>query len=753
MTSRASVRVLIAVIIALFLWLGLISGLLAQEPDVKVIDVKDDNFPYVSISAEVSGERTQTANPDPANFKVIEDGLLKESTIVTAEQDTPPKVAVVVAVDVSLLPNDDIETNDKLKQANDNLKNVKSAVKDFIENLGQNSEVAVITFSNKSNVALQLTDISQTVVEAVENMTIDVDGSQTALHGAVNEAINLLNQSTAEYKTIVAITDQRDLTGTTFDPAGLGRDVALHVIGFGDKVKVKNTDERLRNIFGEAYSSVDSAAGLPTKLSAIDHSFPQTFKLTFLSGHSASDERRSFKVIYNGEQGRGSYQARRGDVAITTGLEDGQTVGGVTSFTTTIIAPAPTVLVTHTLGGVLTRVQAISIPTLSLSGPHKFRTEINNWVIPVADEKQELIVGSNKHALEPGEYWLTIKAVDSADNRNQQEVRVRLNVVEPVTVTLDITYEQSSARTVTELMKCWEWRNNRCFWTPTILTYRDQSFESWDSKINIVPQTWTLRNHQVTETVLLNGEPVVTLPITADMYRDLDDISITLQAVDNFGQTDTDSLQIRPPEMQGWVLSGVRGAIVCMGTLVFMLMVVSLVSILKHLLRLQRAQSQKTYYVKVKNLGNVQSRYHLEAGDPAENLEIHFALTDTIEAPPSSSARTDRGTEPASSSPAGQDRASTAGLQAPASSTGSSTGAPSDSPASTAATVANAGKSTLTLANSFARLLQLAGSLIPGSIGASLRAQSQQIGRGQRVARRVTSTSKQVSRNANRFRR
>jgi hypothetical protein len=134
----------------------------AQEagPSVVITGVDSGNFPTITAYLTVSG-----ANGLPLvgltadNFTVKEDGRSVSARTITLASDTSQQLSLVLAVDVSVNEAD--------------LANVQAATIDFVNSLGPNDQVALVTYFDAVTTTVPFTTDKTQLVTALQSLTAD----------------------------------------------------------------------------------------------------------------------------------------------------------------------------------------------------------------------------------------------------------------------------------------------------------------------------------------------------------------------------------------------------------------------------------------------------------------------------------------------------------------------------------------------------------------------------------------------------
>src|SRR2546422_114029 len=176
--ARWSVRV-IAGLLCLVVGLPLAATALAQVagPTVAITGVDSKNFPTVSANLTVTGSNgLPLVGLTPANFTVSEDGKAVAPGSLVLDSDISQQLNLVLAVDISV--------------SGAGLAQIQSASDDFINTLGPNDQVAVLSFYDQVAVVQNFTSDKATLKTAIDQLT--AGGNGTVFNEAADKAVNML---------------------------------------------------------------------------------------------------------------------------------------------------------------------------------------------------------------------------------------------------------------------------------------------------------------------------------------------------------------------------------------------------------------------------------------------------------------------------------------------------------------------------------------------------------------------------------
>ena len=168
----------------------------AQTEELRINDVRTDDYPVVEIGVTVPTELAdQKLSKDP--FSVTEDGRTVQPYLgLTEDSDEQPAPRVVLALDVS-------------RSMQSTIDQAKAAADQFVRDLPDGSQVAVIAFGATTEVLIDSTADLATVRSRIAAAEIDAQ-TGTALNEAVSQAADLATSPSASTGSIVLLSDGAD---------------------------------------------------------------------------------------------------------------------------------------------------------------------------------------------------------------------------------------------------------------------------------------------------------------------------------------------------------------------------------------------------------------------------------------------------------------------------------------------------------------------------------------------------------------
>jgi VWFA-related protein len=374
----------------------------AQEagPAVVITSVDSRAFPSVTAYLTVSG-----ANGLPVvgltadNFRLREDNRSVSSRTVQVESDTSQQINLVLAIDVSVRDADLVET--------------QQAAIDFVNSLGPNDQVALLTFYEEIAEVLAFTNDKASLVSAVQAIT--PGGNTTLFNAALERSVSLLSALPTGRKAVVVFTNSGD-TQNTLSPepilaAAEEAQVRIFPMAFGPNVNGEVMKDWARFSGGQAYL-LAGADEIRANLLTLGVLLRQSYAISFQSALAADDRPHTLTIAvdYQGQsaEAEATFTGVPGEVVVEgPGLTNGQTVRGRVFLVADVSAPAEVERVSFLLDGE-------SLADLTRP-PYRF-----DWDSTTA---------------EPGTHTLTVQAEDSAGNTGQAQVIVNVVLPPPVIIT------------------------------------------------------------------------------------------------------------------------------------------------------------------------------------------------------------------------------------------------------------------------------------------------------------------------------
>ncbi|HAF62207.1 MAG TPA: hypothetical protein DCK95_07770 [Anaerolineaceae bacterium] len=262
---------------------------------VKIDELQTNTYPQLTLYLSVlNAQGFPITTLSPEDIVVKEDS--REIQGVTLESynndEEPLAVAILIDTSGSMKPVGD---QDPLGDAVD-------AASNFIAQLNEDDQVAVITFADEVELLQDLTSNKSQIPTLLE--TLKPEGA-TAMNDALVQALNLLSNR-SERRAIVLITDGRPMGDQdySFDHAlnlAASRSIPVYPIGFGDVDK--NQLKKLAELSGGIEQIKPDSVALSDAFSSVLALFRQQYYLAFSSQTEADgiSHEVEVQVKYQGE--------------------------------------------------------------------------------------------------------------------------------------------------------------------------------------------------------------------------------------------------------------------------------------------------------------------------------------------------------------------------------------------------------------------------------------------------------------------
>lgn len=669
-----------------------VAGVKAQTGPLAVtlVAVESAEFPQVTTTLTVWDAAGPVSGLAADSLQIVEAGQAASAGPVSLEPAEVETLQLVLAVDRS--SRLDSNTFPQMQRVADELLDSFGGYKTMLVTFADTVELRYETFSN-NRPALR---------EEVAGLTRQ--GDQTALHQAILAALDQLAQNPGLGRpAIIVLTDSQDNTGAVPVAQLLSRlqeaRIPLYILGFGDRVQLPAA-LTAPGAFPGGYRPLTQAEQAPTVLTELETTLRAGYRLSFTSGLAADNEPHDFSVViaHEGEssQAEGRFTAVPQPISVTLPqLTPGQTLTGEVQLTPQLSPSGLPLTVTYRLD---------DTPLVETTRPpYTFSWDTNT--------------------APPATHTLTVQVRDQAGNRAEHSLAVVLRRPPQVSVTAssaqvevgDQATVQATIEVETEIIKAELLLNEVVIATDTEAPYAF-AFNS---------SSWAPGAYQV-----------------------------MVRVTDALGQTGAGStpLQILPlaPAQPSWftrlqadprVRTGAILAICLAGLLALLLLTTRLVWLISTILQ---RRSKRSYQLELANLGNIRSRYLLQAQDALGGLTFDF-LMDGRPLPPQTAPLAAAGAtaqpaaepgpvHPVLSTPVRGEPAAPAVAAVPAPATKTTGG----SRAGQALAQAKAsGAKVNGCLYSLVDILDALGSLLPGAAGRSVRQASESIYNSQMAAQQA----------------
>jgi len=373
--------------------------------DLQLISVDSSAFPKVKVNFSVSDPQGfPVKDLEAASFSLSEDNKSIPNFSITPVINTDSPLAIALVLDTS-------------GSMTSSLPNAISAAKEFIQTLGPNDQVALIAFKGKPEVLQEPTLDRELLTKALNNVTAVGD---SALFDSLVEAIGVLKPRT-ERKVVVVITDGYETGISSFTFSQVVDEAArwsthLYPIGIGG-VNLANL-EKLAKLTGGFAQINPKDNAISEAFGNILENLRNQYLLEYESVLQADGTEHEILISYKFPEGSISddhrFTATPGTISVSfPDLVDGQEVSGNVLFSPTILAPAA-------IRQLDVRIDQLPVTSI-LAAPFEYL-----W-----DSK----------VVETGLHNFDFIISDSVGNTVTHSIK--LNVVPPVTVSVNLVSDQS----------------------------------------------------------------------------------------------------------------------------------------------------------------------------------------------------------------------------------------------------------------------------------------------------------------------
>jgi VWFA-related protein len=259
--TRYLSRILLAGLLAL---MALGSAAAQDEgggPQVAVVDVDNAAFPLLTLKLSVVDANGQPVRGlTPGALMVVEDGQPAEVTGVKDIAEQELGIGVVLVIDVSG------------SMAGAPIEAARAAATSFIDGLGANDQVAILTFDREVKYLLPFSANKADAATIIRNLT-QTPGGATALYDAAKQGVRTAATSTLSRRMVILLSDGKEYVTGGQTTSLSGRDeaykeaeakgVTVHTLGLGNQI-----DEAYLHQLAGLTGGVYLAAPTPAELQA-----------------------------------------------------------------------------------------------------------------------------------------------------------------------------------------------------------------------------------------------------------------------------------------------------------------------------------------------------------------------------------------------------------------------------------------------------------------------------------------------------
>jgi len=270
-----------------------------------------------------------------SNFLLREDGHDLESFGVEASTGG---MSLVLAIDTS----GSMGNGNKMQA-------VKEASAAFIQGLGDEDQVGLMSFNDQPKVEINITD-DKTGVKNFIDLLEPVIGGATCLWDSAFDAVELASGAELGRRAVILLTDGVDeripgticSTKTLDDVIDLASDptvqVPVYTIGIGQYVNEQDLS-RVADLTGGRMSKAQDAAGVDTLFSDLALQLSGGYVLNYWSGTTSGEHNLLVQVDYSGARDQDTIKYRApalSSQAIFVGIEDGQVISDDLQFSVAV---------------------------------------------------------------------------------------------------------------------------------------------------------------------------------------------------------------------------------------------------------------------------------------------------------------------------------------------------------------------------------------------------------------------------------
>jgi len=221
-------------LIAISMWPFAAASAQGEEPQIRITQVDNSNFPNVTVYVSVTNAAGEPVGVDASTIQIYENGQLMKPVNIqgggAAVGEPPIPVTTMLVMDIS----GSMDKNDKLTAA-------KEAAKSYVNQMGPEDQTGLITYDTQVYTVQPVTADKAALTTAIDGLKT---GSDTAMYNALTEAEKALDTVSGR-KAIIVLTDGLDnkSQSTAEDVIrGIGeRGLTISAIGFGDVSTVGQT--------------------------------------------------------------------------------------------------------------------------------------------------------------------------------------------------------------------------------------------------------------------------------------------------------------------------------------------------------------------------------------------------------------------------------------------------------------------------------------------------------------------------------
>lgn len=240
----------------------------AAADTIAVREIDTTDFPEVRISVLVSGEA-----PDLGQVQLRENGKILTDFDVVPITKTSKPIGIVLVIDIS-----------GSMQANDAIRQAKSAAKRFIEQRGANDVIAIVLVSSGARVFVNFTKDTDLLIDAVDRISAQ---GETALYDGIATGASLLAARPDLQPNMVVLTDGEDTSSKSTEDQAVGGAVdakaAVFTVGIETQALQAGPLRRLADATGGQYFPAATPQALTDIYDRVQQSLRNQYEVRYTS--------------------------------------------------------------------------------------------------------------------------------------------------------------------------------------------------------------------------------------------------------------------------------------------------------------------------------------------------------------------------------------------------------------------------------------------------------------------------------------
>jgi VWFA-related protein len=411
------VRYLSCILLAGLLALGALTPAAAQDegggPQIAVVNVDSTAFPMLTLKLSIVDANGQPVRGLTSGALLVkEDGKPAEVTSLKDIAEQELGIGVVLVIDVSG------------SMAGAPIEAARAAATGFVDGLGPNDQVAILTFDRTVKTLLPFSANKSDADTIIRNLA-QTPGGATALYDAALQGVRTAATSTLSRRLVVLLSDGKEYVANGQTTSLSGRDTAykeaaakgvtVHTLGLGNQID-EDYLHKLAGLTGGVYLAAPTPAELKAQWNKVATLMRQLVEVQVRSG------------------ARGEQQSHDLSVSVTLGK---QTVEAKGVFFSKALSPVVTVpgapqAPLSTLTTITARVEAAEVARVvfSVDGQPLSEDQAAPW---------EATLDPLKFA--PGSHTLTIQATDAGGLTGSADLPFEVAALPPA-IELSVTEGQ-----------------------------------------------------------------------------------------------------------------------------------------------------------------------------------------------------------------------------------------------------------------------------------------------------------------------